>query len=162
MLSFLRSWILSMSSFWKLSITNLWSRINYAYVIWAQNFNAVNRVSILRKKALKASFQPRDCHQALYLSNIIYLNLKMKFNLKMYFWSVNTSIMCYHRLPPLQVNHSNPHSELIYIEKILYLVLQLMLGIKYKQPLETDCLGSLNCVFWTFVLRVIPLVLALL
>ena len=29
------------------------SHINYANVIWAQNFNAVNRVSILQKKALK-------------------------------------------------------------------------------------------------------------
>ena len=39
------------------------SHINYANVIWAQNFNAVNRVSILQKKALRTiSFQPRDCH----------------------------------------------------------------------------------------------------
>ena len=32
------------------------SHINYVNVIWAQNFNALNRVSIL------LSFQPRDCH----------------------------------------------------------------------------------------------------
>ena len=39
------------------------SHINYAHVIWAQNFNAVNRMSILQKKALRTiSFQPRDCH----------------------------------------------------------------------------------------------------
>ena len=39
--------------------------INYANVIWAQNFNAVNRVSILQKKALRTiSFQPRDCHSS--------------------------------------------------------------------------------------------------
>ena len=39
--------------------------INYANVICAQNFNAVNRVSILQKKALRIiSFQPRDCHSS--------------------------------------------------------------------------------------------------
>ena len=39
------------------------SHINYTNVIWAQNLNAVNRVSILQKKALRIiSFQPRDCH----------------------------------------------------------------------------------------------------
>ena len=39
------------------------SHINYAHVIWAQNSNAVNRMSILQKKALRTiSFQPRDCH----------------------------------------------------------------------------------------------------
>ena len=32
-------------------------------MIWAQNLNAVNRVSILQKKALRIiSFQARDCH----------------------------------------------------------------------------------------------------
>ena len=42
------------------------SHINYATVIWAQNFNAVNRVSIIQKKALRTiSFQPRDCHSSL-------------------------------------------------------------------------------------------------
>ena len=39
------------------------SHINYANVIWAQNSNAVNRVSVLQKQALKIiSFQPRDCY----------------------------------------------------------------------------------------------------
>ena len=39
------------------------SHINYVNMIWAQNLNAVNRVSILQKKGLKIiSFQPRDCH----------------------------------------------------------------------------------------------------
>ena len=38
------------------------SHINYANVIWAQNSNSVNRVSILQKKALRIiTFQPRDC-----------------------------------------------------------------------------------------------------
>ena len=40
-----------------------YSHINYANVIWAQDLNAVNRVSILQKKAPRIiSFQPRDCH----------------------------------------------------------------------------------------------------
>ena len=39
--------------------------LHYANVIWAQNFNAVNRASILQKKALRTiSFQPRDCHSS--------------------------------------------------------------------------------------------------
>ena len=41
------------------------THINYANVIWAQNFNAVNRVSILQKKVLRTIiFQPRDCHSS--------------------------------------------------------------------------------------------------
>ena len=43
------------------------SHINYANVIWAQNFNAVNKVSILQKKALRTiSFKPRGCHSILH------------------------------------------------------------------------------------------------
>ena len=39
------------------------SHINYVNAIWAQNLNAVNRVSILHKNSLRIiSFQPRDCH----------------------------------------------------------------------------------------------------
>ena len=42
------------------------SHIYCANVIWARNFNAVNRVSILQKKALRTiSFQPRNCHSSL-------------------------------------------------------------------------------------------------
>ena len=34
-------------------------------MIWAQYFNAVNRVSILQKKTSRTiSFQPRDCHSS--------------------------------------------------------------------------------------------------
>ena len=41
------------------------SHINYANVIWAQNSNAVNRVSVLQKKALRIiSFHPRDCYSS--------------------------------------------------------------------------------------------------
>ena len=39
------------------------SNINCANVIWRQNSNAVNRVFVLQKKALRIfSFQPRDCY----------------------------------------------------------------------------------------------------
>ena len=41
------------------------SHINYTNVIWAQNSNAVNRVSVLQKRALRIiSFQPRDCYSS--------------------------------------------------------------------------------------------------
>ena len=39
------------------------SHINYVNVILAQNSNALNRLSVLQKKAPRTiSFQPRDCH----------------------------------------------------------------------------------------------------
>ena len=102
------------------------SNINYVNVIWAQNFNTVNRVSILQEKALVIVFRQKIVIQAICLKNKIYLNLKIKFNLKMYSWSVNTSIIYYHhfsttgshfvmiciiitQLPPLQVNYSSSH-----------------------------------------------------
>ena len=41
------------------------SHINYANVIWDQNPNAVYRVFVLQKKALRIiSFQPRDCYSS--------------------------------------------------------------------------------------------------
>ena len=63
MLSFLRSGILSILTHGTIYLLcNLWITY-YANVIWAQNFNVVNRVPILQKKALRTiSFQPRDCH----------------------------------------------------------------------------------------------------
>ena len=53
------------------------SHINYANVIWAQNFNAVDRVSILYKKTLRTiSFQTRDCHSSSLFKNLLCLILK--------------------------------------------------------------------------------------
>ena len=41
------------------------SHIDYANVIWAQNFNVVNRVSILEKKATRTiSLLARDYHSS--------------------------------------------------------------------------------------------------
>ena len=41
------------------------SYISYANVVWAQNANVVNRVSILQKKTLRIiSFQPRDYYSS--------------------------------------------------------------------------------------------------
>ena len=63
MLSFLRSEILSMLTHYcqcyKTTYYTVFdSLINYANVVWAENFNAVNRVFILQKEALKIiSFQ---------------------------------------------------------------------------------------------------------
>ena len=84
--------------------------LHYANVIWAQNFNAVNRASILQKKAPRTiSFQQEIVIQALCLKNRIYLNLKIKFNLKMYSWSVNTSIIYYY-----QFSETGSHFVLIW------------------------------------------------
>ena len=52
------------------------SHINYVNVIWAQNSNAVNRVSALQKKVPRTiSFQPRDC----YLSSLLEKQNLLKF-----------------------------------------------------------------------------------
>ena len=52
------------------------SHINYVNVIWAQNSNAVKRVSVLQKKAPRTiSFQPRDC----YLSSLLEKQNLLKF-----------------------------------------------------------------------------------
>ena len=111
------------------------SNINYANVIWAQNFNAVNRVSILQKKTLRnISFQPRNCHSIPLSKKQNLLKFEDKFNLKMCCWSLNTLIIYYDQfltngshfalvyiiitqLPPLLVNYSS--HQLIYMEKIL-------------------------------------------
>ena len=111
------------------------SHINYANVIWAQNSNAVNRVSILRKRPWELLvFSQKIVIHTLCLKSKIYLNLMIKVNFKMYSSSVNTLIIWPYQfsttgsyfvliyiiitqLPPLQVNYSSPHSEKIYMEK---------------------------------------------
>ena len=87
------------------------SHIKYANVVWDQNCNAVNRLSILQKRPWELLvFSQEIVIQALYLKNKIYLILKINFNLKMYSWSVNTSIIYYH-----QFSTTGSHFVLIYI-----------------------------------------------
>ena len=106
-------------------------------MIWAQYFNAVNRVSILQKKASRTiSFQPRDCHSSPLFRKQNLLKFEDKIQLEnvllvsKYFNNILPSVfekwftLCSEyiditQLPPLQVNYSSPHSELIYMEKIL-------------------------------------------
>ena len=87
------------------------SHIKYANVVWDQNCNAVNRLSILQKRPWELLvFSQEIVIQALCLKNRIYLILKINFNLKMYSWSVNTSIIYYH-----QFSTTGSHFVLIYI-----------------------------------------------
>ena len=101
------------------------SHINYANVIWAQNFNAVNRVSILQKKALRTiSFQPRDCHLSPLFKkqNLLKFEDKTQFEnvllVSKYFnnilpstfdkwFTLCSDILIITQLPPRQGNYSN-------------------------------------------------------
>ena len=114
------------------------SHINYANVIWAQNFIAINRVSVLQKKALRAiRFQLRDCHSSplfkkqdllkcgdkTQLENVLlvskYFNniLPSTFDKWLTHFAPKYIIMT--QLLPLQASYLSPRSELIYMEKIL-------------------------------------------
>ena len=112
------------------------SHINYANVIWAQNFIAINRVFFLQKKALRTiSFQPRDCHSSPLFKKQTLLKFGDKTQLKnvllvsKYFNNILPSIfdkwlthfapkyIIITQLLPLHASYLNPRSELIYTEK---------------------------------------------
>lgn len=102
-------------------------------MVLAQNLNAVNRVFTLQKKVLRIiNFQPPDCR----LSPLFKRHNLLKFENKLQLenallvseYLINTipSIFGSHfvlmytiipQLPALQVNYSNFHSKLIYMEK---------------------------------------------
>ena len=49
------------------------SHLNYANLTWAQNSNTIQRIIILRKKAIRIiSFQPRNCHSSPFFGKIIF------------------------------------------------------------------------------------------
>ena len=87
------------------------SHINYANVIWVQNFSAVYSVYLWEKALRTISFQSRDCHLSPLCKIQNYLNLKIKFNLKMYSYSVNTSIIYYQQF----LTNGSPHFAPKYI-----------------------------------------------
>ena len=106
------------------SLTHIFSVCQCAL---AQSSNAVNGVSILQKKRpwKLLVFNQEIVVQVLCVKNRIYLSLKINFNLKMYSWLVNTSIIYHHQFLTTvslfaliyiiitQLNYSSPHSEKI-------------------------------------------------
>ena len=59
------------------------SNLNYCSLLWAQNYNAINRLVSLQKKALRImNFQPRNCHTSLLFRNISVLKFTDKINLE--------------------------------------------------------------------------------
>ena len=125
------------------------SHINYANLVWAQNWNAMSRILTLQKRLWELLlFNQGIAIQALYFWNLNYLNSMMKSFLKMCFWSVNLSMVScqqssaigslfalifitMRQLHLLFVNYLKL-SALTYMEKIELQQMLLMLGVKLK------------------------------
>ena len=59
------------------------SNLNYCSLVWAQNYNAINCLAILQKKALKImNYQPRNLHTSPLFKKAAVLKSKDKINLK--------------------------------------------------------------------------------
>ena len=129
---------MSMSIYWKLSIMQSLTNM----LIIPKWFGV--KILILEIECLSSqkwhwellNFSQEIVIQALYLRNRVYINLKIKFNLKVYSWSANAAIIYYNQfsktgsnfilinisitqLFPLQVSYSSNCSKKIYMENIL-------------------------------------------
>ena len=59
------------------------SNLNYCSLVWAQNYNAINRLVILQKKALRImNYQPRNSHTSPLFRKATVLKFKDKINLE--------------------------------------------------------------------------------
>ena len=59
------------------------SNLNYCSLVWAQNYNAINRLVILQKKALRImNYQPRNSHTSPLFRKAAVLKFKDKINLE--------------------------------------------------------------------------------
>ena len=59
------------------------SNLNYCSLVWAQNYNAINRLVILQKRALIImNYQPRNSHTSPLFRKTSVLKLKDKINLE--------------------------------------------------------------------------------
>ena len=59
------------------------SNLNYCSLVWAQNYNVINRLVILQKKALRImNYQPRNSHTSLLFRKAAVLKFKDKINLE--------------------------------------------------------------------------------
>ena len=59
------------------------SNLNYCSLVWAQNYNVINRLVILQKKALRImNYQPRNSHTSPLFRKAAVLKFKDKINLE--------------------------------------------------------------------------------
>ena len=59
------------------------SNLNYCSLVWAQNYNAINRLVILQKKTLRImNYQPRNFHTSPLFRTAAALKLKDQINLE--------------------------------------------------------------------------------
>ena len=59
------------------------SNLNYCSLVWAQNYNAINRLVILQKKTLRImSYQPQNSHTSPLFRKAAVLKVKDKINLE--------------------------------------------------------------------------------
>ena len=59
------------------------SNLNYCWLVWAENYNAINRLVILQKKALRImNFQPQNSHTSPLFRKTSILKFKDKINLE--------------------------------------------------------------------------------
>ena len=59
------------------------SNLNYCSLVWAQNYNAINRLVILQKKALRImNYQPQNSHTIPLFRKAAVLKFKYKINLE--------------------------------------------------------------------------------
>ena len=112
------------------------SNLNYCSLVWAQNYNAINRLVILQKKALRImNYQPRNSHTSplfrkaavlkfkdkINLENILFISksinnlLPSLFNNCFFFPLIPTNIIPHGHL---MINSKNTHTELTLMVKI--------------------------------------------
>ena len=66
------------------------TNLNYSSLVWAQNYNAINRLVILQKKGLRImNYQPRKSHTSSLFRKAAVLKFKDKINFKFISKSIN-------------------------------------------------------------------------
>ena len=59
------------------------SNLNYCFLVWVQNYNAINHLVTLQKEVLRImNFQPRNCHTSLLFRKISVLKFTDKINVE--------------------------------------------------------------------------------
>ena len=107
------------------------SNLNYYSLVWDQNYNAINRLVILHKKAFRVmNFEPRNSHPSPLFRKMSVLKLKDKISLEyILFFSkyVNNHLPClfnnWFAFPSdtyglLMINSKNIHIELTRMVKL--------------------------------------------
>ena len=113
------------------------SNVNYCSLVWAQNYNAINHLVILQKKALRnMNYQPRNSHTGPLFRKAAALKFKDKINLRNIFFiskSINNllpSFLIIGLFFPLIHKYTIPHGHLTINSKNIHTELTLMVKIR--------------------------------